>query len=73
MKCTLQQHIKAGDGIIASNLSANRDEEIFADPDTFNMHRKWPAEDPLGFGFGPHRCIAEPLAKAELATVFCEF
>ena len=34
------------------------------------MHRKWPAEDPLGFGFGEHRCIAEPLAKAELTTVF---
>jgi nitric oxide reductase len=35
------------------------------------VNRKWPAEDPLGFGFGDHRCIAEHLAKAELATVFC--
>lgn len=36
------------------------------------MHRKWPKEDPLGFGYGEHRCIAEHLAKAELISVFCE-
>ncbi|EAQ83472.1 hypothetical protein CHGG_09876 [Chaetomium globosum CBS 148.51] len=64
------QLIKAGQGIIASNQSANRDEEIFENPDTFNMHRKWPNEDPLGFGFGDHRCIAEHLAKAELRSAF---
>ncbi|KAM5359616.1 hypothetical protein ACJZ2D_014337 [Fusarium nematophilum] len=62
--------IKANEGIIASNQSANRDEDIFENPDQFNMNRKWPAEDPLGYGFGDHRCIAEHLAKAELATVF---
>lgn len=62
--------IKAAEGIIASNQSANRDEDVFEDPDKFNMHRKWPKEDPLGFGYGPHRCIAEHLAKAELKSVF---
>ncbi|KAL2263207.1 hypothetical protein VTK26DRAFT_7781 [Humicola hyalothermophila] len=62
--------IRAGEGIIASNQSANRDEEIFQDADRFNMHREWPKEDPLGFGYGPHRCIAEHLAKAELKSVF---
>lgn len=62
--------IKANEGIIASNQSANRDEDVFENPDVFNMNRKWPAQDPLGFGFGPHRCIAEHLAKAELSTVF---
>lgn len=36
------------------------------------MHRKWPSQDALGFGFGEHRCIAEGLAKAELTTVFCK-
>jgi len=34
------------------------------------MHREWPAEDALGFGYGEHRCIAEHLAKAELTVVF---
>ncbi|KAG5770427.1 hypothetical protein H9Q73_013185 [Fusarium xylarioides] len=62
--------VRAKEGIIASNQSANRDEEVFENPDEFNMNRKWPAQDPLGFGFGDHRCIAEHLAKAELTTVF---
>lgn len=64
------KHIKANEGIIASNQSANRDADIFENPDEFNMNRKWPAEDPLGYGFGAHRCIAEHLAKTELTTVF---
>ncbi|KAK3939203.1 cytochrome P450 [Diplogelasinospora grovesii] len=64
------KHIGAGEGIIASNQSANRDEEVFEHADTFDMHRKWPKEEPLGFGFGEHRCIAECLAKTELTAVF---
>lgn len=63
--------IKAGEGIIASNYSANRDEDIFPSADTFDIHRKWGKNGPLGFGFGPHRCIAESLSKAELVVVFC--
>ncbi|KAI5459316.1 cytochrome P450 55A3 [Mariannaea sp. PMI_226] len=64
--------IRAGDGIIASNQSANRDEEVFPDPDTFNLHRErvQGPYDALGYGFGPHRCVAEHLALAELETVF---
>lgn len=64
------QHIKANEGIIASNQSANRDEEIFTNANKFDMHRTWPKEDALGFGFGEHRCIAEHLAKAELKIAF---
>ncbi|KIL83630.1 cytochrome p450 55a1 [Fusarium avenaceum] len=62
--------IKSNEGIIASNQSANRDEDIFENADQFNINRRWPAEDALGFGFGDHRCIAEHLAKAELIIVF---
>jgi fungal nitric oxide reductase len=64
------RHIKAGEGIICSNQSANRDEDVFPDPDTFNMHRKRGSEEALGFGWGAHRCVAEWLARAELETVF---
>lgn len=66
--------IKAGEGIIAANASGNRDEEVFPDPDVFDMHRTPDPNHALGFGFGPHRCVAEPLARAEmelvLATLF---
>lgn len=67
------KEIKAGQGIIASNQSANRDEDVFVDPDRFDIRRSWPEQDALGFGYGPHRCIAEHLAKAELRSVFCKF
>ncbi|PKS08162.1 hypothetical protein jhhlp_005438 [Lomentospora prolificans] len=63
------KHIKAGEGIIASNQSGNRDEDFFPNPDVFDMHRKFKV-DGLGFGFGPHRCIAEWLARAEMEAVF---
>ncbi|KAI8278668.1 Cytochrome P450 55A3 [Colletotrichum sp. SAR11_57] len=62
--------IKAGEGIIAANASGNRDEEVFPDPEVFNMHRTPDPNHALGFGFGPHRCIAEPLARAEMEVVF---
>jgi len=65
--------IKAGEGIIASNQSANRDEDVFPNPDTFDMNRKRWDEEALGFGYGPHRCIAEWLARAELEVVFCKY
>jgi len=66
------KRIKAGEGIIASNQSANRDEEVFPNPDAFDMYRKRWDEEALGFGYGPHRCIAEWLARAELEIVFCK-
>jgi fungal nitric oxide reductase len=67
------KRIRAGEGIIASNQSANRDEEVFPNPDTFDMYRKRWGEEALGFGYGPHRCIAEWLARAELEIVFGEY
>lgn len=66
----MMQIIKAGEGIIAANASGNRDEEVFSNPDVFDMHRTPDPNHSLGFGFGPHRCIAEPLARAEMEMVF---
>ncbi|KAL5592610.1 hypothetical protein FOBRF1_006943 [Fusarium oxysporum] len=62
--------IRANKGIIASNQSANRHEDVFKNPDQFDMDCKGLVEDALGFGFGDHRCIAEHLAKTEPPTVF---
>ncbi|KAK7211327.1 hypothetical protein V2G26_018505 [Clonostachys chloroleuca] len=62
--------IRAGEGVIAANASANRDEDIFPNPDEFDIRRDFAGHDALGFGFGPHRCIAEHLAIAELELAF---
>jgi len=60
-----------GDKIIMYYGSANRDEAIFADPDTFNVLR-----DPnphVGFGGpGPHFCLGAHLARREIALMFRE-
>lgn len=61
--------IRAGEGIIASNYSGNRDGDAFPDPDVFDIRRKFDKE-PLAYGWGPHRCIAETLAKVELTAIF---
>ena len=63
--------IRAGEGVIASNVSGNRDEDVFEDPDTFDMMRV-AGKKALGFGFGAHECVAEWLARAELEIVFGE-
>jgi cytochrome P450 len=47
----------------------NRDEDAFVHSDKFDAHLKWAEEEPLGFGFNPHRCTVEKMAKAELSTL----
>ncbi len=47
--------------------SANRDERVFENPDTFDLHRQNTRQH-LSFGFGIHRCVGEPLSIRELET-----
>ncbi|MCX4530633.1 cytochrome P450 [Streptomyces sp. NPDC002596] len=56
--------IRAGEGVLVVLGSANRDESVFADPDRWDMHRG--AREHLGFGFGPHQCPGQLLARAQL-------
>ena len=60
-----------GDKVIMFYGSANRDEAVFNDPDTFNVLR-----DPnphVGFGGpGPHFCLGAHLARREIALMFRE-
>jgi cytochrome P450 len=52
--------------LVFSALSALRDPEVYADPDSFNIHRTdHPRWHPV-FGAGAHRCLGEALARAEL-------
>ncbi len=48
--------------------SANRDEEIFDEPDEFDI-RRWP-NDHLAFGVGEHFCLGANLARMELREIF---
>ncbi|MFE6223223.1 cytochrome P450 [Streptomyces sp. NPDC057854] len=60
--------IRAGDFVHVSYLTANRDPERFEAADTVD-----PDRTPLPhmtFGWGNHRCIAVPLAMAELEVAF---
>jgi len=55
--------IPAGQMIFAWLGSANRDETVFPDPDTFDIRRD--ARQNLAFGHGVHACLGAPLAKLE--------
>jgi cytochrome P450 len=61
--------VRAGDAVVLSLASANRDEEAFADPDTFDVQR---CDQPrhVAFGRGEHRCLGQHLARMELQIAF---
>jgi cytochrome P450 len=62
------QLIRAGEGVIVANDSGNRDPAAFPGPDTLDLRR--PARHHLAFGFGPHQCLGQPLARVELQIVY---
>ncbi len=55
--------IRAGEAVYASYLAANRDPEVFAEPDTLDFDREGVAH--LSFGHGPHHCMGAMLARME--------
>jgi methyl-branched lipid omega-hydroxylase len=63
--------IAAGDKVVYWFNSANRDEDHFTDPRTFDV-RRYPNAH-LGFGAGgPHFCLGASLARREIAVMFDE-
>jgi cytochrome P450 len=62
--------IAKGDWLMLCYLSANRDEDVFDEPTKFRVDR-----DPnrhVGFGYGPHLCLGQHMAKMEMRILFEE-
>ncbi|OBA78776.1 cytochrome [Mycobacterium sp. 1164966.3] len=62
--------IAAGQSVLLSYVSANRDEDVFEDPFRFDVGR-----DPnkhLAFGYGVHFCMGAALARMEVHSFFSE-
>lgn len=64
------QHIRAGDAVVCSLVSANRDDSVLDHAERFD-----PGRSPVShvtFGYGAHRCLGAELARIELRTAFVE-
>jgi cytochrome P450 len=62
--------IAAGDSLLLSYVSGNRDEDMFDDPFRFDI-----ARDPnkhIAFGYGVHFCLGAALARLEVNSFFSE-
>jgi cholest-4-en-3-one 26-monooxygenase len=64
------QKIRENDRLTIWYPSANRDEDVFPDGDTFDVGRT--PNDHLGFGIGPHFCLGANLARLEIRIMFEE-
>jgi cytochrome P450 family 142 subfamily A polypeptide 1 len=62
------ESISAGQQILLLYPSANRDEEVFDHPDTFDIARS--PNPHIAFGFGAHFCLGNQLARLELKVMF---
>lgn len=60
--------IAPGDRFMLLYQSGNRDSEVFDSPDMFDIDRR--PNKHIAFGYGPHMCIGQHLAKIELRIMF---
>ena len=62
--------LQKGDKVCVYYGSANRDADVFAKPDVFDIRRK--PNPHLAFGIGEHFCLGSHLARMELQIIFKE-
>jgi cytochrome P450 len=65
------QKIAEDDKVVMWYTSASRDEDVFEDPDRFDIHRAKPEHKAFGGG-GRHFCLGAGLARLELRIVIEE-
>ena len=63
------QKIAKDEKVVLWYGAANRDPDVFSDPDVFNMHRS-NADKHLAFGHGVHKCLGSRIAKMQLQLAF---
>jgi len=64
------QPIRTGEAVAIFFPSANRDEAVFADADSFRVDRT--PNPHITFGWGAHYCLGHVLARMELRALFGE-
>ncbi len=62
--------LREGDPVVMWYPSVNRDEDVFANPDRFDIRRH--PNHHLSFGIGEHFCLGAHLARMELRIIFRE-
>lgn len=68
MRVALEDVELAGQAIMISYYTANRDPECFADPHALDIHRR--ALGHLAFGHDTHLCLGAQLARVEMRVAF---
>ncbi|NOT39038.1 MAG: cytochrome P450 [Alphaproteobacteria bacterium] len=63
------QMIAEGEKVIMYYGAANRDPEVFPDPDRFDASRT-NGKDHVAFGIGPHVCLGQRVANMQLEAVY---
>ncbi|MBF6472636.1 cytochrome P450 [Nocardia abscessus] len=58
--------VPAGTGVVAWVGSANHDDDVYTDPETFDLARS--GRPHIGFGYGPHLCIGLHVARVEITA-----
>ena len=64
------QKIREGDTVVLWYPSANRDEDVFTNGETFDVGRR--PNDHIAFGKGEHFCLGANLARLELRVIYEE-
>lgn len=62
---------KAGDAVLLPTMLANRDPDVYEDPEAVRFDRQ--PKQVMTFGAGPHRCLGAHLAKTELVIALEEW